>query len=94
MGHVFAEIELSNPRRADLAPVVVTALADTGALMLCIREHIAVQLNLEVKSTREVQVADGRTRHTWTGPSTRIISAARRPLHAERARVEAAWTTS
>jgi hypothetical protein len=33
MGHVFAEIALSNPRESDLAPVRVTALADTGALM-------------------------------------------------------------
>ena len=60
MGHVFAEIELSNPRRQDLAPLDVKALADTGALMLCIPEHVALQLDLEAESMREVSVADGR----------------------------------
>jgi clan AA aspartic protease len=60
MTHVFAEIELSNPRRADLEPIAVKALADTGALMLCIPEHIATQLNLQAESTRHVAVADGR----------------------------------
>ena len=60
MGHVFAEIELSNPRRQDLAPLDVQALADTGALMLCIPEHVALQLDLEAESMREVSVADGR----------------------------------
>ena len=61
MGHVFADIALSNPRREELAPITVKALADTGALMLCIPEHIAVQLQLEAESTREVSVADGRS---------------------------------
>jgi hypothetical protein len=42
MGHVFAEINLSNPRQPDLESVKVKALADTGALMLCIPEHIAL----------------------------------------------------
>ena len=61
MGHVFADIVLSNPRREELAPVAAKALADTGALMLCIPERIAVQLQLEAESTREVAVADGRS---------------------------------
>ena len=60
MGHVYANIELGNPRRPELAPVRVRALADTGALLLCIPEHVAVQLRLETESTREVSVADGR----------------------------------
>ena len=60
MGHVFAEIELSNPRQSALAPVKVKALVDTGALMLCIPEHVALQLSLETESIREVSVADGR----------------------------------
>ena len=60
MGYVFAKIELSNPRQEDLTPIKVNALADTGALMLCIPEHIALQLNLETESMREVSVADGR----------------------------------
>ena len=69
MGHVFAELELSNPRRPDFEPVKVRALADTGALMLCIPEHIANQLNLAAESVREVSVADGRrTNVPYVGP--------------------------
>ena len=30
MGHVFAEIELSNPRQPELLPIRAKALADTG----------------------------------------------------------------
>ena len=60
MGHVYADIDLANARRPDLTPVRVRALADTGALLLCIPEQIAVQLTLETESTREVAVADGR----------------------------------
>ena len=61
MGHVFAPIELSNPRRQDLAPLAVNAMADTGALMLCIPEHVANQLDLVAESMRDVSVADGRS---------------------------------
>jgi clan AA aspartic protease len=61
MGHLFAEISLSNPRKPELKPVTVNALADTGALMLCIPEHIALQLDLQAESLREVTVADGRS---------------------------------
>ena len=69
MGHVFAEIELSNPRQSDLAPIRANALADTGALMLCIPEHIANQLQLETESLREVSVADGRSSNVpYVGP--------------------------
>jgi len=69
MGHVFAELELSNPGIGDLSLVTVTALVDTGALMLCIPEHVAVQLNLESETLREVTVADGRSaRVPYIGP--------------------------
>ncbi|MGH8534758.1 MAG: aspartyl protease family protein, partial [Gammaproteobacteria bacterium] len=69
MGHVFAELDLSNPREPDLDPVRVKALADTGALMLCIPEHIALQLKLEKESIREVSVADGRSMNVpYVGP--------------------------
>jgi len=69
MGHVFAEIELSNPREPDLLPVTAKALADTGALMLCIPEHVALQLKLETESMREVSVADGRSKNVpYVGP--------------------------
>ena len=69
MGHVFAEIKLSNPRQPELSPVQVTALADTGALLLCLPEHIALQLSLETESIREVSVADGRNMKVpYVGP--------------------------
>ena len=69
MGHVFAEIELSNPREPDLLPVTAKALADTGALMLCVPEHIALQLKLETEAMREVSVADGRRKNVpYVGP--------------------------
>ena len=60
MAHVFADILLDNPRRADLEPVAARALADTGALNLCIPQHLANQLRLETESIREVSMADGR----------------------------------
>lgn len=60
MAHVFADILLDNPRRADLEPVPARALADTGALNLCIPQHLANQLRLETESIREVSMADGR----------------------------------
>jgi clan AA aspartic protease len=66
---VFAQLDLGNPRKPDLAPVTVKALADTGALMLCIPEHVALQLELEQESVREVSVADGRKRRVpYVGP--------------------------
>jgi clan AA aspartic protease len=69
MGHVFAEIDLSNPREPELDPVRVKALADTGALMLCIPEHVALQLKLETESLREVSIADGRKMNVpYVGP--------------------------
>lgn len=69
MGHVFAQLDLVNPRKPDLAPVTVKALPDTGALMLCIPEHVALQLELDQESVREVSVADGRKRSVpYVGP--------------------------
>ena len=42
----------------DLAPVEVMALADSGALHLCIPEHIQIQLDLEAIDHKEVTLAD------------------------------------
>ena len=33
MGHIFADLELSNPKQDSLQPIKVKALADTGALI-------------------------------------------------------------
>ncbi len=69
MGYVHATIELSNPREPDLQPISAQALADSGALMLCIPEHLALQLNLQQESEREVTVADGRSMKVpYVGP--------------------------
>jgi clan AA aspartic protease len=69
MGHIFADIELTNPARPELRAVPVKALADGGALMLCIPEHVALQLELGRESEREVSVADGRKQKVpYVGP--------------------------
>lgn len=60
MGHIYAQLDLANPRDARIATMRVQALADTGALMLCIPEHLALQLQLETVELREVTLADGR----------------------------------
>lgn len=59
MGYVRAEIELSNPRHPKLKTMHVNALVDSGALMLCIPEHIKLQLQLDEVEKREVTIADG-----------------------------------
>lgn len=69
MGHIFADIQLTNPRKPDLKAMSVQALADTGALMLCLPEPIAIQLELETETLREVTVADGRAMKVpYVGP--------------------------
>ena len=60
MGLIHTEILLSNPRNNALKPLSVNALVDTGAITLCIPEHIAVQLELEEIEKREVTTADGK----------------------------------
>lgn len=60
MGYIHAKIQLDNPRLPDLRSIDVRAMVDTGAMTLCIPEHIALQLKLELDSTREVTTADGR----------------------------------
>lgn len=60
MGYVHAEIELSNPREPGLKPMTARAMVDTGALTLCIPEHVRLQLRLEEAEKREITTADGR----------------------------------
>ncbi|MFM7622508.1 MAG: clan AA aspartic protease [Alphaproteobacteria bacterium] len=62
-------LTLSNPRREDLVPMTVSALADTGALHLCIPAHVAMQLGLETADHKEVTLADGtKTLVPYMGP--------------------------
>jgi clan AA aspartic protease len=60
MGLVYANIELLNPREPGLRPVAIRALVDSGAITLCIPEHLAIQLNLAELEKREVTTATGR----------------------------------
>ena len=59
MGMTRSKITLSNPRRPNLEPIEIDALADTGALHLCIPEHVRLQLDLDKVEDREVTLADG-----------------------------------
>ena len=59
MGLVNGHLQLKNPRLTDLAGVEVVALVDTGALHLCIPEHVRIQLKLEAIDEKEVTLADG-----------------------------------
>ena len=69
MGHIFTEIELTNPLEQQLTSIKVNALADTGGLMLCIPERIALQLKLSTESVREVSMAEGRNMNVpYVGP--------------------------
>ncbi|MDI6640896.1 MAG: clan AA aspartic protease [Elusimicrobiota bacterium] len=69
MGLVNAKVILKNPRRPELAPVEVDALADTAAVHLSIPEHIRLQLELEEIDKKEVTLADGRQKLVpYVGP--------------------------
>ena len=59
MGLVNENVLLRNPRLPELAPVDVVALADSGAVHLCIPEHVQIQLKLEAIDNKEVTLADG-----------------------------------
>ncbi len=61
MGIITATVELSNPRHPQLSPLNVSALVDTGAMTICIPEHVAVQLQLPEIERREVTTADERS---------------------------------
>ncbi len=59
MGIINAKVTLKNPKNPELQPVEVDALADTGAIHLCIPEHIKIQLELEEIDKKEATLADG-----------------------------------
>lgn len=43
-----------------MSPIQANALVDTGAMHLCVPQHVAVQLQLQEIYKREVTTADGR----------------------------------
>ncbi|MFH1562332.1 MAG: clan AA aspartic protease [Nitrospirota bacterium] len=59
MGIINAKILLRNPRKSELEPVEVETLVDSGAVHLCIPEHIRIQLELDEIDKKEVTLADG-----------------------------------
>ncbi|MBY0523082.1 MAG: clan AA aspartic protease [Gemmataceae bacterium] len=59
MGLVVAKLTLKNPRKPELQPVEVAALADSGAVHLCIPPHVQLQLGLEESAKKEITLADG-----------------------------------
>ena len=69
MGLANAKIQLRNPRLPELEAVEIDALADTGAVHLCIPPHIQIQLQLEEIDAKEVTLADGsRKLMPYVGP--------------------------
>jgi clan AA aspartic protease len=69
MGLVNGKVLLKNPRRPDSEPVEAEALADSGALHLCIPEHVRIQLELAAVDSKEVTLADGtKTLIPYVGP--------------------------
>ncbi|MDQ3112211.1 MAG: clan AA aspartic protease [Bacteroidota bacterium] len=59
MGLIYSSLSLSNPISPELKAIEVSSLVDTGALFLCIPEHVAIQLQLKELEKREVTIADG-----------------------------------
>jgi clan AA aspartic protease len=69
IGLTNAKLILINPRKPRLKPVTVEALADTGAVHLCIPEHVRLQLELDEIEKKEVTLADGTMKHVpYVGP--------------------------
>lgn len=60
MGLVRTKNRLSNPRDPAIGALETSALVDTGAVTLCIPEHVSLQLNLAAIEQREVTTADGK----------------------------------
>jgi clan AA aspartic protease len=60
MGLVKAKLELKNPRKPELQPIEVDALADSGAVHLCIPPHVQIQLGLDEITKKEATLADGK----------------------------------
>jgi clan AA aspartic protease len=59
MGLVNDKIFLRNPKIPDLDAIEAVALADFGALHLCVPQHIQIQLKLELIDRKEATLADG-----------------------------------
>ncbi len=69
MDIVNAKLILKNSGKPKLEPVEVDALADSGAVHLCIPPHVQIQLDLEEITKKEATLADG-SKHllSYVGP--------------------------
>lgn len=66
MGIIRATLQPRNPSMGNaLSPIEVDALVATGAVHLCLPEHLAIQLDLVELERREVSLANG---HSMTVP--------------------------
>ena len=69
MGLTNAKMQVCNPRFPHLGAMEVDALADTGAVHVCIPAHVQTQLRLEAVDEKEVTLADGSRRLVpYVGP--------------------------
>jgi clan AA aspartic protease len=67
MGLVYADITLKNPGTS--LQMSVWSMVDSGVLLLCIPQHVAIQLQLQEVEKREVTLADGsRQPVPYVGP--------------------------
>ena len=75
MGLIYTRVTLGNARRPEISPIEVEALVDTGALHICIPEHLALQLELEEFDRRELTFADGSQKlASCVGPLTVAVA--------------------
>ena len=69
MGLVYANLVLKNPKKNKISSVKTTALLDTGAVHLCIPQHVQMRLKLVSIGEKEVSLADGSRRMApYVGP--------------------------
>ena len=69
MGLANAKTQIRNPRLPELEPEEIDALADIGAVHMCIPAYIQIQLRLEEMVAKEVTLADGsRKLVPYVGP--------------------------
>ena len=69
MGITMTMLSLKNPIKPYVAAIKVSALTDTGAMYLCLPEHIVLQLELKEHEKREVTLADGSKKLvSYVGP--------------------------
>ena len=69
MGLVNAKVVLRNPTQPDIEPVEIDALVDSGAVHMCIPQHVQIQLKLAETDKKEAILADGsRKLVPYVGP--------------------------